>query len=84
MSKDDKIRIQNLRLKADGDSGDCKRAFYVGNDENLRIEVDTDDCNGAMAKAAFRRVMVITNLCAGMEVEEVRAKIQAVHTLSNP
>jgi len=72
MTKDEKIRIRNLRLKPDGDSEDGKRAFYVGNDENLKIEVDTDDCNDEMAKAAFKRVMLIVNLCSGMEIEEIR------------
>lgn len=69
MTKYDKIAIRNLRLKADGESEDNKRAFWVGNDNNLKIEIDTDDCDGALAKAAFRRIAAIVNLCEGLEVE---------------
>jgi hypothetical protein len=77
MTKNDKIAIRDLKLKSDGDSGDYKRAFWVGNDYNLTIEVNTDDCDRTMAKAAFRRVAVIVNLCAGLEVDELRAMLAA-------
>ncbi len=82
MTNNQKIHILNLKLAADGDSGDCKRAFYLGNDDNLRIEVDTDDCDRAAAKAAFRRVMLIVNLCAGMEVDELRARLESTDKLA--
>lgn len=75
MTKDDKIRIRNLRIKYDGTTGDCKSAFYVGNDDNLRITVDTDDCDSELAKAAFKRVMTIVNMCQGLEIAQIKHAI---------
>ena len=51
----------NITLKWDSNSGDGKRAFVVAeqNDgwQDLRIEVDTDDCDRAHAKAAMQEVI---------------------------
>jgi len=51
----------DLKLKWDGNTGDGKRAFVVAesNDgwQDLRIEVDTDDCDSEFAKAAMQEVI---------------------------
>lgn len=51
----------NLTLKWAGNSGDGKRAFVVAeqNDgwQDLRIEVDTADCDGEHAKAMMQEVI---------------------------
>lgn len=50
-----------LTLKFTEDSGDGKRAFYEAEENDgycdLRIEVDTDDCDGEHAKKMMREVM---------------------------
>jgi hypothetical protein len=50
-----------LTLVWDGDSGDLKRAFVVAKENDgcndLRIEVDTDDCDRVTAKAMMQEVM---------------------------
>lgn len=60
----------NLTLKWDGDTGDGKRAFVVAeqNDgwNDLRIEVDTDDCNSEFARRAMQTVIDRVN-AANME-----------------
>jgi len=51
----------NVTLKWAGGAGDGKRAFVVAEQNNgwedLRIEVDTDDCDGEHAKAAMQVVI---------------------------
>ena len=59
---DDSSRLPSeVTLKWDGDTGDGKRAFVVAtqNDgwQDLRIEVDTDDCDSKHAKAAMQIVI---------------------------
>jgi len=59
----------NVTLKWDGKSGDGKRAFVVAeqNDgwQDLRIEVDTDDCDSKHAKAMMQEVI---NRCNAAEL----------------
>lgn len=56
-----------LTLKWDGDSGDHKRAFVVAEEndgwKDLRIEVDTDDCDSQHAKAMMQEVIDRCNAC---------------------
>ena len=58
MSKPTKLKIT---LKWDGETGDGKRAFVVAEEndgyKDLRIEVDTDDCDGKHAKKLMKEVM---------------------------
>lgn len=53
--------IPKGKLKLDGESGDNKRAFVIhsANDGymDLRIEVDTDDCDRAYATAMMREMI---------------------------
>jgi len=53
------------------DSGDGKRMFLVAdtNDgwNDLRIEIDTDDCDSDHAKAWAKRIMDCVNACKGIE-----------------
>lgn len=50
-----------ITLKWDGESGDGKRAYVVAKEndgwKDLRIEVDTDDCNKKYAKKMMKEVM---------------------------
>ena len=50
-----------ITLKWDGDSGDGKRAFVVAKEndgwKDLRLELDTDDCDGEHAKKIMREIM---------------------------
>lgn len=50
-----------ITLKWDGESGDGKRAFVVAKEndgfQDLRIEVDTDDCDGEHAKKMMSEVI---------------------------
>jgi hypothetical protein len=50
-----------ITLKWAGDSGDGKRAFVVANEndgwKDLRIEVDTDDCDRKHAKEMMGEVI---------------------------
>lgn len=59
----------NITLKWDGNSGDGKRAFVVAQEndgwQDLRIEVDTDDCDRQHALTAMQEVM---NRCNAAEV----------------
>ncbi len=52
-------------------SGDGKRMFLVAstNDgwEDLRIEIDTDDCDSKHAKLWAKRIMECVNICTGIE-----------------
>lgn len=63
--------ILNGKLKLDGESGDGKRAFMVAdtNDgyQDLRIEVDTDDCDSVFAKKWQKRVIQCVNACRGIQ-----------------
>lgn len=49
------------KLKDDGDTGDYKRTFIVSdkNDgwRDVRIEIDTDDCDSDHAKA-FKKALI--------------------------
>lgn len=51
----------NVTLHWDGESGDGKRAFVLAKENDgwsdLRIEVDTDDCDSDHAKAAMQVVI---------------------------
>lgn len=51
----------NLTLKWEGESGDGKRAFVVADQNDgwrdLRIEVDTDDCDSDAARAIMQEVI---------------------------
>lgn len=55
------MKIPKGKLKPDGDSGDGKRMFIVGtfNDgsHDLRIEIDTDDCDGDFARACAKELI---------------------------
>ena len=59
----------DLKLKWEGNTGDGKRAFVVAasNDgwRDLRIEVDTDDCDSEFAKAAMQEVIDRVNAANG-------------------
>lgn len=59
----------NLTLSWAGKSGDGKRAFVEAeqNDgwRDLRIEVDTDDCDGEYARAAMQEVITRVNAANG-------------------
>jgi hypothetical protein len=70
MNAEQKEKIVNLKLQTDGDTGDGKRMFIIGNNndgwEDLRIEVDTDDVDSDYAKAAAKRVIECVNACAGI------------------
>lgn len=50
-----------VTLKWDGASGDGKRAFVVAKEndgwKDLRIEVDTDDCDGEHARKMMQEVI---------------------------
>ena len=50
-----------ITLQWDGGLADGKRAFVVAKEndgwQDLRIEVDTDDCDGAYAKKMMREVI---------------------------
>ncbi len=50
-----------ITLKWDGESGDGKCAYVVAKEndgwQDLRIEVDTDDCDGEHAKAMMQEVI---------------------------
>jgi hypothetical protein len=50
-----------LTLKWNGDSGDGKRSFVVAEEndgwKDLRIEVDTDDCDSEYAKKTMQEVI---------------------------
>jgi len=50
-----------LTLKWDGETGDGKRAFVIAEEndgwKDLRIEIDTDDCDGENAKAMMQEVI---------------------------
>jgi hypothetical protein len=63
--------ILNGRLKKDGDSGDFKRTFVVANTndgyQDLRIEIDTDDCDSKFAKQWRDRIIACVNACRGIE-----------------
>lgn len=49
------------KLKDDGNTGDGKRTFVIDdrNDgwKDIRIEIDTDDCDSAHAKA-FKKALI--------------------------
>jgi hypothetical protein len=61
-------KILTGKLKLDGDSGDGKRQFVVANNNNgwedLRIEVDTDDCDSKYAKAFMNHIIKVVNAAA--------------------
>ena len=79
-----------LALVWDGDTGDGKRAFVVAeqNDgwQDLRIEVDTDDCDSDFAKAAMQEVIDRVNAhrasldhsVNASEVDELKRRLKAV------
>lgn len=50
-----------ITLKRTGESGDGKRAFFAAEEndgwQDLRIEVDTDDCDRKHAEAMMEEVM---------------------------
>lgn len=56
---------EKITLRWDGDTGDGKSAFVVAdqNDgwEDLRITVDTDDCDSDFARAAMHYVIDTVN-----------------------
>ncbi len=56
-----KSKRMQVTLKWDGDSGDGKRAFVVAKENDgwrdLRIEIDTDDCDPDHAKAMMQVVI---------------------------
>ena len=58
-----------ITLKWDGEAGDGKRAFVVAEEndgwQDLRIEVDTDDCDGKHAKAMMEEVIRRCNAANG-------------------
>lgn len=49
------------KLKCDGDTGDGKRTFVVDDRgdgwKDIRIEIDTDDCDSKHAKA-FKKALI--------------------------
>lgn len=55
------LDLMKLTLKWDGATGDGKRAFVVAEEndgwKDLRIEVDTDDCDGEHAKKMMQEVI---------------------------
>lgn len=55
------MKIPKGKLKADGSTGDGKAMFIVhaGNNgyEDLRIEVDTDDCDRTHAKRMAKELI---------------------------
>lgn len=57
----DHERHMKITLKWDGDSADHKRAFVIAEEndgwKDLRIEVDTDDCDGEHAKKMMQEVI---------------------------
>lgn len=59
------MKLPIFKIVPDGDSGDYKRAFYCAETDNedldLRIEVDTDDCDARRAKAAMKVVIRALN-----------------------
>jgi hypothetical protein len=59
-----------VTLKWAGETGDGKRAFVVAEENDgwndLRIEVDTDDCDQDHAKAAMQTVIDRCNAMAGI------------------
>ena len=71
MTKEQTAKIVNGKIVTDGDSGDRKRTFLVCNKndgwEDLRIEIDTDDCDYDYAKAWAKRIMDCINACIGVE-----------------
>lgn len=58
------------RIINDGDSGDHKRMFLVSDTNDgwcdLRIEIDTDDCDSKFAKLWAQRIMDCVNACHGV------------------
>jgi hypothetical protein len=54
-----------ITLKWDGVAGDGKRAFVVAEEndgwKDLRIEVDTDDCDGDHARAVMQEIIARVN-----------------------
>lgn len=72
-----------LTLYWEGDSGDRKRAFVAARENNgwqdLRIEVDTDDCDRQHAKAQMSEVIARCNWFNEHDPEAVRlAALKAV------
>jgi hypothetical protein len=65
----DKEVIVNAKLRKVGESGDGKRAFVAGTTngvrEDVRIEFDTDDCDGAFVRKFMNRVIACVNACSG-------------------
>lgn len=63
-------KIINGRLHIAGSSDDGKRLFIEAdtNDgwQDLRIEVDTDDCDSKYAKAWADRLIQCVNSCCGV------------------
>lgn len=63
--------IINGKLSIDGSSGDGKR-LYMSADTNdgwkdLRIEIDTDDCDDEHAKMWAKRIVACVNFFYGNE-----------------
>lgn len=57
-------KIATGRIEMSGGSGDGKRIFLSADNndgwEDLRIEIDTDDCDSAYAKAWAQRIIDLT------------------------
>lgn len=62
----------------DGSSGDGKRMFLVAdtNDgwHDLRIEIDTDDCDTKFAKLWAKRIIDCVKFCQGLDDLDLIAK----------
>lgn len=63
--------ILNAEIKNDGSTGDGKAMFLVSstNDgwSDLRIEIDTDDCDSKFAKLWAKRIIECVAACKGIE-----------------
>lgn len=73
--------VSAVTLQWDGGTGDGKRAFVVAKEndgwKDLRIEVDTDDCDRKHAKAMMQVVIDRCNQAAALRsrVEELNGRV---------
>jgi len=63
--------ILNGKIVTNGSTGDGKRMFLAANTndswKDLRIEIDTDDCDSTFAKKWAKRIIKCVEACRGIE-----------------